>query len=591
MLLCLFVCMMPLLLPAQQGADTLSQNEGQTDMLRLQKLLYQSEGLRLRDSIRAVLLQEEVQQLKNEGLAGHHELQEELNRIRIQDSLRLQQQKEAILDLRQQTKGSPVLLFHDTLFVVYAPLGPFSAEHRAKDAAEKIHTLYKNTFFHPDSLSVISQHGLLSVHYHDQIITSISATDALWVDKPTDSLAKEYAEAIGEKIVAYQRSNSLQNTAVRVGYAALVIAVLWVVLWLFNLLFKRIRLWVLRHRKQVKGVRVRNYQLFTPQYIIDGIGYLLRTVKLVLTVIALYLALSVLFSIFPYTHNWANILLGWAWNPVREAAAAIFHYLPNLFTIFVILFITRLVAKAIRFLSGEVDQGVLHIRGFHKEWAKPTFNIVRFFLYAFAFVLIFPYLPGSDSLAFKGVSVFLGILFSIGSSSAVANTVAGIVITYMRPFQPGDWIKVNDITGYVVEKNALVTRVRTILNEDVTIPNAAILSGHTVNYSSSGKRLGLVIAAKVTVTYENAWETIHPLLIKAAMQTKDINKMQTPFVFQSALNDFYVTYQLNIYTNKPERMYHIQSELYQQILSVFKEAGIQLMSPQPIHIVDSHKEH
>src|SRR5690606_31501317 len=284
-------------------------------------------------------------------------------------------------------------------------------------------------------------------------------------------------------------------------------------------------IWIFRKRKKLPGVKLRNYQLLSPQYMLEGIIQILKIIKTLLIVLAVYLGLSVIFSIFPYTHNWASILLGWVWNPLKEALIAIVEYLPNLFTILVILFIARLVNRIFRFLSKEVEEGVLFLKGFYKEWAQPTYNIIRFFLYAFTFVLIFPYLPGSDSMAFKGVSVFLGIVFSLGSSSAVSNTIAGIVITYMRPFQNGDWIRVNDITGFVIEKSALVTRVRTIHNEDVTIPNAAILSGHTINYSSSGRELGLAITIQVSLSYDTPWEVVHDILYKAAEATKDVNTM------------------------------------------------------------------
>lgn len=585
LILCSIFVSVALGLQAQKTVtDTRSANDSVADPM--QQILVEYEWLRLRDSLRAAILEKELQDAKQVSQSDMVALQEELARIRKTDSIRLQQQKEAVWELQKKTTGVPVMLYNDTLFHIYAPLGPFTGKHRARDAQEKIEKLYKATSFYPDSVKIVLQQGLYNISYGDMIITSVSLTDAIWVDKEQDSLASAYAHLIRDRISVYREANNFQHTMARVGYAALVIAILWFLLWIFQLLFKRIRLWIFRKRKKLPGVKLRNYQLLSPQYMLEGIIQILKIIKTLLIVLAVYLGLSVIFSIFPYTHNWASILLGWVWNPLKEALIAIVEYLPNLFTILVILFIARLVNRIFRFLSKEVEEGVLFLKGFHKEWAQPTYNIIRFFLYAFTFVLIFPYLPGSDSMAFKGVSVFLGIVFSLGSSSAVSNTIAGIVITYMRPFQNGDWIRVNDITGFVIEKSALVTRVRTIHNEDVTIPNAAILSGHTINYSSSGRELGLAITIQVSLSYDTPWEVVHDILYKAAEATKDVNTMQSPFIFQKELNDFYVTYELNAYTNRPERMYHIRSELLQHVLTLCKEAGVQLTSPHAIKIME-----
>src|SRR5690606_18946726 len=219
---------------------------------------------------------------------------------------------------------------------------------------------------------------------------------------------------------------------------------------------------------------------------------------------------------FPITRSWSETLTHWVLDPIRHMLTATYEYLPRLITIVVLLILGRYVAKLLRYFSLEVERGALKIRGFHPEWARPTYIIVRFLWFAFIFVLIFPYLPGSDSSAFKGVSVFLGILFSIGSSSAVSNTIAGFIIIYIRPFRVGDWLKVSDVTGRVMEKTFLITRVRTINNEDVTVPNSAILAGHTINYSSAAEENGLIVSAKAGFVYDLEPEFVHKLLREAA---------------------------------------------------------------------------
>jgi small-conductance mechanosensitive channel len=195
------------------------------------------------------------------------------------------------------------------------------------------------------------------------------------------------------------------------------------------------------------------------------------------------------------------------------------------------------------------------------------------------FVLIFPYLPGSDSEIFRGVSVFIGILFSLGSSSAISNIIAGIVITYMRPFKIGDRIKIGEMTGDVIEKTLLVTRLRTPKLEEITIPNSSVLSGNTINYSSNTKNEGLIIHSTVTIGYDVPWKDMHQALIDAALRTPEIINQPQPFVLQTSLDDFYVSYQINAYVKEVNRLAAIYSGLHQNIQDVCNERGIEIMSP------------
>ncbi len=553
--------------------------------MQMQFLLQESEQLRIRDSIRAQVLQDELSGLKNNRGAQHRELEAELQRLRNEDSLRVYQQKMAIETLRSRTKGVPVTLFYDTLFVIYAPLGSFNASQRAFSAVERIRGLYNNTYFNSDSLLVTTQYGLINIAYGAETITSISNIDGIWANTSPDSLANSYARIIAERVSHFQQAYSARNIMLRIVYAVVAIAILVSVLLCIRYIFRKLKSKIASSKfMENKGIRFKNYQLLSPQYILTIILQILNILRIVCMLLAVYFTLTYIFSIFPSTHTWTKTLLGWLWQPVRRIGLAFFHYLPDLFTIVVIVVAVRFIARIFRFFSLEVERGILNIKGFHKEWAKPTYNIVRFFIYAFGFVVIFPYLPGSGSEAFKGVSVFLGILFSIGSSSAISNTIAGLVITYMRPFQVGDWIMVNDVTGYVVEKTVLVTRIRTIHNEDITVPNSTILSNHTLNYSSSGKNLGLLINARVTIGYDIPWTTVHALLIKAALRTEDIDTEQKPFVLQKALDDFNVVYEINVYTRQPQKMYFINSALLQNIQDDFREAGIEIMSPQQVNL-------
>lgn len=209
----------------------------------------------------------------------------------------------------------------------------------------------------------------------------------------------------------------------------------------------------------------------------------------------------------------------------------------------------------------------------------PTFNIVKVLIYAFALIVIFPYLPGSNSPIFQGVSIFVGILFSLGSSTAISNAVAGIVMTYMHPFKIGDKIKVNDIIGVVVEKGLLVTRIRSVFNEEYTVPNSMLLGNYSVNYSRYSEEKGLILTTSVTIGYDAPWRDVHKVLLLAAERTENILKNQKPYVYQSGLEDFYVAYTLHFFIDKPTLTPAILSELHGNIQDCFNEAGIEIMSP------------
>ena len=245
--------------------------------------------------------------------------------------------------------------------------------------------------------------------------------------------------------------------------------------------------------------------------------------------------------------------------------------------------------RLIYYFTVEIEKGKLSLPGFYKDWAQPTYKIIRALLYIFMFICVFPYLPGSDSKVFQGISVLLGILISVGSSSSISNIVSGVVITYMRPFKVGDRVKIGEVEGDVIEKNLLVTRIRTIKNEDITMPNSTILNGGTINYSACAKEEGLILHTTISIGYEVPWNEVYKLLIDAAKSTANILHEPVPFVLQTSLDDSYVSYQLNAYTRTPNQMALIYSQLHQNIQNKFNAAGVEIMSPSYIAMRNGNK--
>ncbi|MEQ6167368.1 MULTISPECIES: mechanosensitive ion channel domain-containing protein [unclassified Ekhidna] len=547
-----------------------------------ERLLQQNSEKRKQDSLARADLLRKIQILQESDRVNKASLHEQVREIEQRDSIRNAMQRERILNLRKSTKGFVVAPFGDSLFTVYTKLGPVMAEERAKNVTEKIELLVRDDYFYQDSLLTVPHDGTIDVMYNDLIVTSVSDWDALWMVGITkDSLANNYKTTISDFVLNTRNRSTVQNIAARIGLIFLIIGGVILVLYFIRRLANGLQGWmILNKKKYFTGVRIKSYELLPPDLHLEVGLKSISILKWGLYVLTFYLSLPLVFGLFPFTRGWAQTLLNWILGPAENIWYSFWNYLPNVFTIAVIYFITSYLVKFLKFIASEIENGHLSLPGFYSDWAMPTYRLVKLLVYAFMLVMIWPYLPGSDSDIFKGVSVFIGLLISFGSTSAIANAVAGLVITYMRPFKLGDRVKIGEVTGEIVEKTLLVTRVRTVKNEDITVPNSSILTGHTVNYSSSSKELGLILNTSVTIGYDVPWRKVHELLVEAAVATDGINISREPFVLQTSLDDWYVSYQLNAYTDVPERMAGIYSELHGNIQDKFNEAGIEIMSPR-----------
>jgi small-conductance mechanosensitive channel len=483
--------------------------------------------------------------------------------------------------IRSGIQGYPVLgVMSDTVFYVFIKMGASSPSERAKHITDKIRRLYEDPEFNVDSLAIEESEFSVDLVYRDIIVTSVSPDDAAIYGLSLREISEEAKTRISQSIKVAKEERKLSKILYRILYTCIVFFVALLLYWLLNKGYVRILKYLKKNRdKLLKNLSYKDYTFLTAEQELRAILILLRGTRLFLYFALGYAVLSIGFSIFPLTRGWADALLGLVWSPFRSILIAIWDYVPSMVTILVIVFVMYNVIRLVRYVFQEIEAEKLKISGFHADWAMPTYGIVRVLLYAFMVVLIFPYLPGSESNVFRGVSVFIGILFSLGSSSAIANMVAGLVITYMRPFKIGDKIKIGDTTGVVLEKTLLVTRVRTIKNEEITIPNSSVLGGNTTNYSTLAKTEGLIVNTTVTIGYDVPWRETHTALIEAALRTDLVLKEPSPFVFQTSLDDFYVSYQLNAYTRESIGMAKVYSELHQNIQDVFFERGIEIMSP------------
>lgn len=546
----------------------------------LNKELQEIKDLRTRDSLKMESLQKAMQELidlqKKEFQKNYKE---------TEDSIRIQSQLAEIDKIKSNTQGAPVLFENDTLFTIYANLAAYSNTERARAAQQRIKTLFEDPFFTADSLKIGNMFDVKTVNYKSNIIVAIDEIDALWLGTTVDSLANSYKNTIAEAVLIAKKNHSFQNKLKQFGEVAIILLVVFTLFYIINKMIIRLKNNFINQNKFfANGVHIRNHQLIPKRILNVFVSRFLMLLKYFLFVLVVVSSITLALKIFPSTEIWAkkaeNILL----EPLEKFYESVLAYIPKLFIITIIIIGMNWLLSIIKYFANEIEQGNLKFNNFYPEWAKPTYQIIRLLIVILTLIVIFPYLPGSGTTAFQGISVFLGILISIGSSSAIANAVAGIVITYMRPFKQNDWIKTGEVTGLVIEKNSLVTRLKTINNEDVSVPNSAILSGATINFSSIGRTDGLVITTEIEIDYSVEYQTVEKLLLRAAKKTSGITNRLSPYIFYKKLNDTTTTYEINAITFEPQNMYFIKSDLIKNIQKVFNDEKIPLRSVSILQI-------
>ncbi|MCB9357040.1 MAG: mechanosensitive ion channel [Calditrichaeota bacterium] len=486
-------------------------------------------------------------------------------------------------------KGSPVVFRGDTLLILYASVGPFGPDVRAASITQRLEQSVSVAGELPN-LTLQNGDGYSELSFRDNRIGLIVQDDARPTGRTPAQLAAEFSEAV---LLTYSTKSVVaipQITLREVLWALVVTALLIFVIRVANAIYPRlVRAIVLLRRRGVGSFRIFNVELVSSERAIDVVYWLLRSARIIGMLFLLLVYVLTVLSLFPGTASIVTRVMNYAREPIAQLFSAILDYVPNAIALAVIGGALFLSVRLLRRFAMEVEAERLPLPGFYADWAIPTFKMVRALLLLLALVIAYPLLPGSSSPAFKAVSVFIGVLLSLGSTSAVSNVIAGIVLTYMRPFKVGDRVKIADTLGDVVEKTLLVTRIMTLKLEDVTIPNSAILGNHIVNYSSTERSDGVLLHTSVTIGYDAPWRKVYELLISAASETDGISGFPKPFVLQKALNDFSVEYELNAHTRHPERMMELYSSLHGAVQDKFNQAGIEIMSPMYAALRDGNR--
>ncbi len=489
-----------------------------------------------------------------------------------------------------ENAGAAVEVDGRPILEVYATIGGFTPQERAEGIQKRIVAIGKNSSIPVDVIHSEDRGSWTEILAGQSRIMGITAADAMGAERGRSELAAEYTEIIRQVVTQYRNDHTLSRLLRAVLYAVLATAVCVV---LIVVLF-----WVMKKlRRRLDATFAAGDQSVPAQQSKIGMKHYLKQPLLVISRVAFWVLVfavleaygTIVLRFFPATKYTSYQVTNWIFSELAGLGKNIVAYMPNLILLGFICLITAYLIKVSEFFFQEVRDEKVKIRGFYPDWADPTAKLVRALILVAAAIAAFPYLPGSESPAFKGISVFLGVLLSLGSTSAVAHAVAGTILTYMRAFQLGDFVRIGNDVGEVIEKNLLVTRICTQKNEVITIPNGTILGGVVVNYSAESRRQGVIFHTVVTIGYSAPWRQVHELLLSAARATDGILHDPAPFVLQTGLNDFYVSYELNAYTAKPREMQTIYSVLHQNIQDKFNEAGVEINSPHYAALRDGNE--
>jgi small-conductance mechanosensitive channel len=471
-----------------------------------------------------------------------------------------------------EVEGQPVLTIYDSVMSL-------TPQERAQNIEKRIVAAAQDDSTSAEDVHLDARDGWIEINVGHHVIMAVTNSDARSAGKPREELAAAYTQSIKRAIQSYRKGHSWPSIFKGILLTLLATLVVIPVLWIFRRL--RIALGSRLERK-IKATQLSEertaYHVSIAYFgpILMAVGSVFRWI-LLLAILEAYL--SITFRFFTFTRNMSLGLTTWIVSQLVYLARRCVDYLPNLIVIAILVLITYSLIRLMRLIFSEISRGTLKIKGFYPDWALPTEKLVRVLVLAFALIVIFPYLPGVKSQAFQGISIFLGVLLSLGSSSAVANAVAGVILTYMRSYLVGDWVEIGGTTGEVVEKTILITRLLTPKDEVITIPNATVMAGAVRNFSVEAKKFGVIFHTAVSIGYDTPWRTVHRLLTAAALETEHVRREPAPFVLQSALNDFYVSYELNAYTDSPRDMLNIFSDLHKNIQDKFNEEGIEICSP------------
>lgn len=468
----------------------------------------------------------------------------------------------------------------------------YSPKRRASDIADKIKDLAKDPSFDSDTLKVVEDDEVHTVYAGDLAVVNIFSGDVLLEgdfspEKFSEILVRE---KIATAIENYRHERSPETIKKNAVKALLRTFGLVVILILLFWSFKRFdEILEKRFKKKIEQLESKSKRILQARQIWNITKIIIRISRGVVVLSVIYFFLNFVLGLFPWTRYFALTSLNLVINPLKIIAQSFVDYLPNLFFLIVIYFVIRYLLGITKSFFDQIERGQFKLSGFDAEWALPTYRIVRILIIIVAIVSAYPYLPGSGSEAFKGISILLGVLFSLGSSSLIANMIAGYTMTYRRAFKVGDRVRFGEYVGEVTDVRLLETHLRSLKNEEIVIPNSKILNGEVTNYSTMASKHGLILHTTVGIGYEVPWRQVEAMLMMAAERTGGLQRKSEPFVLQKVLGDFGVNYELNVFCRHADKMNQIYTELHRNIQDVFNEYNVPIMTPHYVGDTDDPK--
>jgi len=475
--------------------------------------------------------------------------------------------------------AAPVVIDGETLFLVRgfsalpAPERAARIEQRILEIAELPEFVELDYEIREDGLG-------LAILANGRLLTVATQADADFEQISLIVLAELHAEAIKKSIANYRSGRSDEALV-----DSALVAVGWTVGFaLLTFLFLKGRSKLIRWIQQVTIKRFTQFEEAT-NAVVKGkavaqlIGFGTNMVLWIGYIFILYYYLTFVLLSFVQTRPFAQLLLTYVSQPLMDVIFGFFSYLPNLITLVIIFLVTRYLIKGLRLFMDNIEAGTIEWKDFEQSWIKPTFNIARVIIIAIAIVFAYPHIPGSDSRAFQGLTLLAGLMVSLGSNTVVSNMMAGLFVIYRRSTNIGDRIKVGEQVGDVVEIKMMETLIKSVKNEMVSIPNAQLLNSEVVNYSRKIDGRGLLVHTTVGIGYEEPQDKVEAMLIEAANRTRDLKKTPVPFVLWAQLADYAINYQINAFTTRGSSMPRILSDLHRNIVDVFNENGVQIMTP------------
>ena len=460
------------------------------------------------------------------------------------------------------------------------------AEQRAQNIAERIAAAAGDPAISADTVQVTESEDRSAILAGDRPLMVVVDADASLEGVGRRALAEVYRDRLAEAIRTYRYERSpevlLRDTLQALGATLALALILFVSIRAFRKLhataervFQAKLQASLSHSEQLS----RSLQFLPSQRLWTSLSTALRALRTLIILIVVYLYANYVLGLYPWTRSLAQQLFGIFIDPLRTMGLGILQSIPNIAFVVILVVLIRYALKLLRLFFDAIAHQTISFASFEPDWATPTYRIVRVLVIAFAVVIAYPYLPGSQTDAFKGVSLFIGVILSLGSSSAIANVIAGYSLTYRRAFKVGDRVKIGDAFGDVAEIRVQVTHVRSVKNEEIIIPNSEILNSQVINYSSIARQHGLILHTTVGIGYETPWRQVEAMLVQAAENTPGLLREPPPYVLQKALGDFAITYEINVYCDQPKIAGRLYTALHRSILDVFNEYGVQIMTP------------